>query len=151
VLEDLEGSIELVCFPEVYQRHKEMLKSDIPLFVEGGLSGDIDERQNSEDAEQVFKVLVDRIDTLEDAARRKLKGIALNIDGRKFDSGKLDALKGVMLSYRGDCPVHIFLDIPGKGCVRFVLPDNFRVSDSPELYDALNAVTGYRCVTPLYL
>ncbi|NDY41899.1 DNA polymerase III subunit alpha [Dissulfurirhabdus thermomarina] len=135
VLEDLRGSIEVVCFPEVYVRAAELLEGDRPVWVQG--------TYKKEDDRGVHKVLAETVEALEEARRRRISGLTLELRGDRLAPEDLEPLRQVLRRHPGPYPVRLGVVLPGEGRVLVALPDDLNVRLSPELTEDIEAVIGY--------
>lgn len=95
-LEDLFGTIDLVIFPQVYSKYKEIIKDNKVLGVDGHIS--------SSDVEEP-KILVDSLRELREADN---KNLYLSVSSMK-NKELLSAIQKVLKANRGNTPV-IFYD-----------------------------------------
>ncbi len=149
VFEDLYGSIELVCFPEVYARCREVLASEEPLWVQGQLKIDGDQQENEENGEEqkiTCKVLAEEIERLEDVCKKKAAGMVIELHSDKVAPELLEKIKQLLIANRGDYPVTVQIKVPERGTVKLALPPDMSVCGSPELSTELSALTGYPCI-----
>ena len=93
-LEDLFGTIELVIFPNVYSRYKDLIEDENIVIVEGHF-------QESEVEEP--KILVDAISRLKMPTKNKLY-ISVN----SMKSENVNKIKRILRDYEGNTPVVFF-------------------------------------------
>ena len=93
-LEDLFGTIELVIFPNVYSRYKDLVEDENIVIVEGHF-------QESEVEEP--KILVDAISRLKMPTKNKLY---ISVDSMKSEN--LNKIKRILKDYEGNTPVVFF-------------------------------------------
>lgn len=93
-LEDLFGTIELVIFPNVYSRYKDLVEDENIVIVEGHF-------QESEVEEP--KILVDSISKLKMPTKNKLY---ISVDSMKSEN--LNKIKRILKDYEGNTPVVFF-------------------------------------------
>ncbi len=136
-VEDLHGSIEVVCFPEVFAASRELLDSDVPLWIQGTYKKDETEKG-------VHKILAESLEALEDACKKRIVGITIELRGDKVGPLLLDPLKELLARHRGGYPVRLSIVLPGKGAVDLSLPDEYHVSVDPELLGELDSLMGYQ-------
>ncbi len=135
-VEDLHGSIEVVCFPEIYAAGREFLDSDVPLWIQGTLK--------KEDGENnTCKILADAMESLEEAGKKRIAGLTIELREDRITSGDLQSLKKLLSRHRGSYPVHISIILPGKGTVKLNLPDEYHVSIGHELTSEVDGLAGY--------
>ncbi|MDA8162099.1 MAG: DNA polymerase III subunit alpha [Desulfobacteraceae bacterium] len=136
LLEDLYGSIEVVCFPELYAKVRETLEGDQPIWVKGLCQKD------DEDARSC-KVIADAIDLVEAVCRKKTSGLIIELNGEKTGPWVLKDLKDIISRHPGEYAVKLAITLPGKGRVMLKLPENFHASLDPGLASAINDLVGY--------
>ncbi|MDU1643297.1 OB-fold nucleic acid binding domain-containing protein, partial [Peptoniphilus harei] len=93
-LEDLYGTIELVIFPNVYSRYKDLIEDENVVVVEGHF-------QESEVEEP--KILVDSISRLKMPTKNKLY---ISVDSMKNES--VNEIRKILKEYEGSTPVVFF-------------------------------------------
>lgn len=96
-LEDTEGIIEIVVFPDVLAAAAALLESDRPITVTGCI-------ERSEDGE-ITKVRAELIELLEDKIGDMRRNVVISIDIGLFSKAKLRTLKDVLNSMRGQAAV----------------------------------------------
>jgi DNA polymerase-3 subunit alpha len=96
-LEDTEGIIEIVVFPDVFAAAAALLESDRPITVTGCI-------ERSEDGE-ITKVRAELIELLEDKIGDMRRNVVISIDIGLFSKAKLRTLKDVLNSMRGQAAV----------------------------------------------
>lgn len=98
--EDLSGTVELVVFPDVYQKAEIALRSDQPVIISGVLEKD----------GESLKILVDEVRRIEDVML-KAKKVVFKI--RPEMEGKLALLRELVERHPGATPMVLRLSIPG--------------------------------------
>jgi len=121
VLEDLSGSGEIVIFPKVYQKYREIVQGDKPILITG--------RVNQQD-EKGTKIIAEEIQPLEE-----IKEIHLELPSWTTDK-TLQQLKEVVNSYPGDLPLFIHL---GKKRILAVAKE-YRIDGSAAFLATANKV-----------
>lgn len=95
-LEDLTGQVEVVVFPGVLARSRDLFKEDAPLIVEGNLSYQ----------EEEVKVLAESVRPLQTGSR-----VLVRLAGVRTDpKGVLLRLRDIFLAHPGDSPVYLCLE-----------------------------------------
>ncbi len=138
-LEDLKGTVELICFPDCYGEAEGHIKSDQPLMIKGTVDKD----------ERGVKVKASRIEPLNQAARSMTNRLRLKVEAPGLTREQLVLLRQTLSQHRGKCRVSLHLKVPGKGAAILALPDQYRVDPSPELMDQVNALFGQPVVEPV--
>jgi DNA polymerase III alpha subunit len=113
VLEDLEGSFELVIFSEPYNLHVETMRlakgggedgrGPLPLIISGSL-----------EESDPPKVLVRDIMLLDEAEQRLTTHFHVRVQERDVNRDRMIALRRVLRSHQGDCSVFLHVTIPGE-------------------------------------
>jgi DNA polymerase III subunit alpha len=98
-LEDDEGSVEVIAFPELYKNSVHLLKKDMLLLIKG--SADKDEKG--------VRIRGREISDLEDAGRISLKRMDICIEESGDSSDHLRDIRDLVAQYPGDC--QLFLKI----------------------------------------
>lgn len=100
-LEDILGQIDLVIFPNVYEKYMDIIAEENVVLVEGHI-------QASEIEEP--KILVDSISLLKDY-EDELKSVKkLYLSLRSKDSNLLNSVKAELVKYSGDVPVIFYFE-----------------------------------------
>ena len=111
-LEDLEGSFELVIFSEPYESHVDLLREAIsgpegegptPLLISGDL-----------EAGDPPKVLVREIMRLDEGEKRLTTYLRVRVTEPEVNRDRMAALRNVLCTHPGECPVFIHITIPGE-------------------------------------
>jgi len=122
-LEDLYGSVELVLFPNVYERFENILNNDTVIKVSGKVSIKEDEKT---------KILVSNINLIENnkiesekVMEKVNKKIYVRIPKDKLDleDRVIGYIKDLSKEYPGECEVYIFYD--GTNKMRLLNKANF--------------------------
>ncbi|MCS6852752.1 MAG: DNA polymerase III subunit alpha [Gemmataceae bacterium] len=104
-LEDLTGSVECVCWPDDFARHKGEISEDRPYFVRG-----VVERNRDEPG-----LVISRILTLDEAKRELARGLALWLTAGVHHLTVIDSLAQLLQQARGPCPVFLYIsDTAGR-------------------------------------
>jgi DNA polymerase-3 subunit alpha len=112
-LEDLEGTFELVVFPEPFAAFGDLLKAartraeagqgPVPLIVSGKLEeGDPP------------KILVNSVLELRDAEQKLTNALRVTVMEAELSRDKLEALRNLLRAHAGDCPAFLHILIPGE-------------------------------------
>ena len=131
-MEDLTGSIQLLCFNENYDKHRELLTLNRPLLVIG-------EVHNGEDKPKLFP---ESILPLEEAPMRFTKEVQLRLPLAHLSPERLGAVRELVLRYPGKCPLYLCF-LRGGGEMIFVETGrSFRVNPSPGFQKEIDALLG---------
>ena len=96
-IEDLYGEIELVVFPNVYERHRDLLEEDRIIVVKGVV--------NCKE-EEAPKIVADKIFSIEEyGVARGQRPVKIRIPDSMDEEAALHDIKNLLCHYPGDCPV----------------------------------------------
>ena len=124
-LEDLYGSIEVICFPKVHAEYEQMLKMDEPVLIKGLLvcEGDGDSVQK--------KVHVRSITLLSHWQLEHAKTLVLFSNADDLSADIATKLKQILERYQGNIPTKLVLSKASQWKVTATLP--CKVQPSEEL------------------
>ena len=131
-LEDLEGSVQILCMNENYDKYRELLVQGKPILVIG-------EVNTGDDKPKIFP---QEMMSLEDAPRRYTKQVHLRLQTAHLDPDKLQAVHELIASYPGKCPLYLCFQQPAGGLVYIEAHEKFFVSPSRELQEAADNLLG---------
>ncbi|MCA1833156.1 MAG: DNA polymerase III subunit alpha [Actinomycetota bacterium] len=130
-LEDLDGAIEVVVFPSVYQKAEALLANDVIVCVKGK----IEVRDESEPPKLVA------IDIWRPNLEAGGDPLVLRIPATSCTPVLIDKLKETLHAHPGLTPVHVHLEGGGKPKV-LRLSDQFRVERRNGLYAEIKSLLG---------
>jgi len=132
VLEDKQGSVEVVIFPELYQEEHYLLSDGNPVI----LQAEVQKRENT------VKLLAEHIVPIEMAEAEWSATIMINVDGEKTDTPALERLKALLHRFPGSCTAFLSINIKGGSSVIIRLPEDELVSPDPLLFKEVTALLG---------
>jgi DNA polymerase-3 subunit alpha len=130
-LEDLEGSVQILCMNENYEKYRELLVQGKPILVIG-------EVNTGDDKPKIFP---QEIMPLEDAPRRFTKQVHLRLHAA-LDPEKLQAIHELVGRYPGKCPLFLCFRRPSGEVVFIETHEKFFVAPSRELQEAADKLLG---------
>jgi DNA polymerase-3 subunit alpha len=131
-LEDLEGSVQVLCMNENHDNYRELLVPNKAILVIG-------EVNTSEEKPKIFP---QEIMPLEDAPRRYTKQVHLRLHTAHLKPADIESVREMVLAHPGKCPLFLCFMRP-TGEVVFLQPnDRFSVMPSRELQQAADARFG---------
>jgi len=133
-LDDRSGRIELVVFPEDYERYRDLLVKDRLLVVEGDVS--VDEYSGG------YRVSAREIYDIEGARSRFAKRLVIAVEQKRAGNGFIHSLAETLEPYReGGCPVAIdYRHVSASATV--ILGDQWRVRPADLLLQKLADLAG---------
>ncbi|OLD65919.1 MAG: DNA polymerase III subunit alpha [Acidobacteria bacterium 13_1_40CM_2_68_10] len=130
-LEDLEGAVEVIVFPETYSRHKSLLEDDAALMVNG----------NVEIAEDQRRVIAESFLPL-DRAEEKVKEIVIAIPSTGLVDSAVGRIRDLLGGRPGPCPVYLEVTEPRSFRVTLRAGNALKISPSRDLTLALEDLLG---------
>ena len=132
-LETLEGSMEVVVFPQPYSLYAVHVKDEAPVLVCGTL-------QKEEDGSP--RMQADEIYPLADVHRYFAEKVSLHIPAARANDDLLREVKTVLRSHPGDIPVVLCLQFPGGEKVFIKTEHQMKVTASSKLVHDVEHVLG---------
>jgi len=130
-LETLEGSLEIVAFPQVYREYGIYLEENAPVFVCGEL-----------DKSEQLKIRASEIYPLRDIHRHFTQKISLHVPAVSIDDERLSRIQRILGQYPGDTPVVVCV-VFGDGKKVFIsAARDYQVNPQRILIEQLEHVLG---------
>jgi DNA polymerase III subunit alpha len=137
-LEDAQGSVEIVTFPEAYQRAATLLEPGTMVLVRGKLERD----------DETVRILASEIAPLESVRERVAREVAIRLR-KPADRDTLETLGEIFSRHRGDRKVSFELETgepPHRLRVRVEVSAQIRVRPSATLIAEVEQLVGTGCV-----
>lgn len=131
-LEDLEGSVQLLCLAETCETYRDLFAQGRALFVVGEVSV-------GEDRPKIFPT---ELYPLEDAPRRLTKQVQLRFRTSELDVSGLRAARELIMAHPGECPLFLCFIRPDASLALVEVNDRYRVTPSLALQQAVEARFG---------
>ena len=132
VLEDLEGTVEVLFYPRVYAKVAAHVVEEAPLLVTGKVEVEGD----------TPKVVAGDVIPLAEAQQRCAAAMYVTVYLSDIEHGKLDGLKQLLEGAPGTCPVFLDFSAPTGERVLMKTGRQFRVTPSPELVRSVEEMLG---------
>jgi DNA polymerase-3 subunit alpha len=137
VVEDMEGSLEAIFFPDTFAKYEAMLTAETPLMVKGTVEFE---------EETPKKIIVNEIKSLREVRRETISSIHIKLDTVGIDEGLLDSLRSVISRNRGKCPVYFHIR-EARGREKIVKAhQSFNIAPTEELFSELSRIVGDEAV-----
>ena len=133
VLEDLDGSVETLVFPETYKKTAGRLADDVVVVVKG-------KAEIQDDGKA--RLLATDVLPLDQAKLAEARFVTIRVPLPVWDRGKGERLRDILGQHRGDCPVTLELIRPGSWAVALAPSAYYRVRPGPVLRDEIEALLG---------
>jgi DNA polymerase III subunit alpha len=131
-LEDTVGKIELIAFPQSYEKLAEKLKIEVPVVVRGVLRGEEDSAP---------KLAVSSIQALEDVKIKLPDSLRIKVPLHNPDAALLEKLHAVLLGAPGKGKLLLDLEEPGEFCA-VLEPHNCLVAADRLFIDQVEELVG---------
>ena len=131
-LEDTVGKIDLIAFPQSYEKLADRLKIDVPVVIRGVLRGE-------EDAAP--KLAINSIQALEDVKLKLPDSLRIKVPLHHPDSTLLEKLLAVFVDTPGKGKVLLDLEEPGEFCA-VLEPQNVMVAADRLFIDRIEELVG---------
>jgi DNA polymerase-3 subunit alpha len=131
-LEDADGAVRVVAFPDVFEAHERLLEDGVPVLVVATMKGE---------GEHV-ELMADEVVALEgiDSRRAAALRVVLDLDG--VDEERLEAIREYLLEHPGDLPVRFELLRRGQFRARLVPPPALTVEPGTAAREGLKKLLG---------
>jgi DNA polymerase-3 subunit alpha len=131
-LEDLDGSCEVIIFPELFKTSVSLLVKDAALFIRGKVNARDDTR----------KIIAEEMIPLEEAEKKLTKAISIDLLTAGLDLETLKKLKDIIKQHPGTVPVHFNFRDPSGKRITVNSGEGCRVETSEPLLKELEAIAG---------
>jgi DNA polymerase-3 subunit alpha len=131
-LEDTVGKIELIAFPQSYEKLAEKLKIDVPVLVRGVLRGEEDSAP---------KLAITSIQALEDVKIKLPDSLRIKVPLHNPDSALLEKLHAILMGAPGKGRLLLDLEEPGEFCA-VLEPHNVLVAADRLFIDQIEELVG---------
>lgn len=131
-LEDTVGKIELIAFPQSYEKLAEKLKIDVPVLVRGVLRGEEDSAP---------KLAISSIQALEDVKIKLPESLRIKVPLHNPDTALLEKLRAIFLETPGKGKLLLDLEEPGQFCA-VLEPQNVMVAADRLFIDRVEELVG---------
>jgi DNA polymerase-3 subunit alpha len=133
-LEDHVGGVEIVVFPEAYQRAASLIETGTLVLVRGKLEKD----------DETVRVLASEIAPLDSVRERIAREVAIHLK-KPADRGTLETLGEIFSRHRGDRKISFEVETgeaPNRLRVKVDVSSQIRVRPSPALISDIEQVVG---------
>ncbi|MBB6215845.1 DNA polymerase-3 subunit alpha [Anaerosolibacter carboniphilus] len=144
-LEDLFGSVEVLVFPNVYEKHVSLLTEDSAVVIDGRINMKEDEEP---------KIIAEKIVPLVKknkgegaAASAKVPGQKLSLKiSKEKGMHMLEQIKPTLSKWKGDIPVYLYVEGEDSKLVKMKAEKNLWVELNPSLLEELAQLLGRDCI-----
>lgn len=132
VLEDKEGVVEVIAWPDTYRKHETVIQAGAAVVIEGGLDLSPDRCQ----------IIADQVTPLDTARADAIKQVHLRVPLGTVGRDGLERLKTILAAHPGQCEAFLHLLRPDDTETILALPKTIRVAASDEVLAAVEGVLG---------
>lgn len=141
ILEDAEGSIEVVAFPKTFEKVRHVLVSDEPILCAGAVKN-----EGTAEASD-WKMLLENAQVLADLRSAKTSQVDIHLNADSVTAEQIEALRGILDATRGTCAAVVRLRIGQRAEAVIPLGSSWQVAPTDELLARLERVFGDRVAT----
>jgi DNA polymerase-3 subunit alpha len=148
-LEDREGAVEVIAWPETYKNCEAAILCNKPLLVTGsvefGTGGPMGSRGQGDEGPDFSRrpqIIADEVVALSDARRREAHRLELRVVSGKVDSAGIQALGTALSGHPGACRTWLRVIKPGCAETLIELPAQYGVDPVDSVVEAAEALVG---------
>ena len=131
-LEDKDGGVEVIVWPEAYRKYEHSLHAAEPVCLSGTLEVDDDRCQ----------IIADALVPLESVAKDEVSQVHIQVPSEVTTKEDLLALRAVLTQHQGDCPAFLHLLRPDHRETIIALPPTLGVAPTRAMLAAVEDVFG---------
>ena len=132
VLEDKEGVVEVIAWPDTYRRHEAELQGGAPVVVAGAL----------EISDERCQVIADEILPLARAHAESIRQVHVRVSLASVGRDALAVLKDVLAAHPGPCDTFLHLERDDDRETVLALPASLRVTAGGAIVNAVERLLG---------
>jgi len=117
-LEDREGAVECIAWPETYQKYESTIAGELPVVAKGKLDVD-DERA---------QIIVDELRPLGAALTEAVHEVRIRAPRERIANGQLTQIKELLQRHNGQTLIYLHVDFEDGREAVFLLGDRYRVA-----------------------
>ncbi|TMB01142.1 MAG: hypothetical protein E6J57_06750, partial [Deltaproteobacteria bacterium] len=132
VLEDKEGVVEVIAWPDTYRRHEAELQGGAPVVVAGAL----------EISDERCQVIADEVLPLARAHAESIRQVHVRVPLASVGRDALAVLKDVLAAHPGPCDTFLHLERDDDRETVLALPTSLRVTAGGAIVNAVERLLG---------
>ena len=142
MLEDAEGTLEVIAFPKTFEKVRHVLVSDEPILC----TGQVKNEGTAESAE--WKMLLESAAPLSELRQQKSTRVEIHLDADALTHDQVAELKTILANAtRGGCQAILRLRIARRSETVITLPDAWDLAPTEDLLTRLERLFGDRVAT----
>ncbi|HXJ34236.1 MAG TPA: DNA polymerase III subunit alpha [Candidatus Eisenbacteria bacterium] len=131
-LEDKEGTVEVIAWPDTYRRHESTITAGEAVVVSGGL--DISPER--------CQIIADELMPLATARAEAIRQVHVNVPLERVGRPGLERLRDTLATFPGSCEAFLHLIRPDGSETIVAVPPTIRVAATDEVVEAVERVVG---------
>ncbi len=135
-VEDLQGTAEVIVFPDTYAECEELLKEDNPVLVQG----------QAQKEENAVRVVADKIIDMEKAEEVWTASVHITLDTARVSSERLSELQSLLARHPGTCRTFLHLVDGNRTETIIAVDDTLRLKAGAMLTRDVNGLLGWAAV-----
>ena len=137
-LEDLVGRLEVVVWPNTYERNRAVLSSDAPVLARG---------RCEVDGQGQARLLCSQLIPLDSLWNGYVRSARIHVPVPTLDPDKVVRLRSLLDRYPGNCSLEFELFRQEEYCMRLIPQDNLSVNPVPTFVEEVEKLFGENSVT----
>jgi len=151
-LEDLEGAIEVVIFPEAYKKAGELVEGRI-VWIRGKVNVNQNSRnrrsENGDTEREERQIQADRVIDIESVSEQQTSALEVTIPESDIENvEKLERLQEIARANKGDLDLILRLMSPRYGEVIARCAQKYSVANEPQVIEQVEELFGEHCAKP---
>jgi DNA polymerase-3 subunit alpha len=134
-IEDLQGTTELIVFPDTYRECEDLLLEDQPVLVQG----------QAQKEENAVRVVAEKIIAMERAEETWTASVHITLDTERVDSEALNRLHQLLRHHGGNCRTFLHL-LEARQSETIIAADDVLLKAGSALDREVSALLGYAAV-----
>ncbi len=126
-LEDKQGTIEVVVFPEAYTQARTLLDDEEPRVVTGTVQHD----------EKDSKIIAERVLSMEEAQVQAIDSVKILLNADGLDQESLNRLRHLLLSHPGECKTVLHLNVADQAEAVIAVSPKLQVKPSRAFFEEM--------------
>jgi DNA polymerase-3 subunit alpha len=151
-LEDKQGVVEVIAWPEAYRKFETTIHGDEPVLIAGSLDkrdaagarGDEGDAlgEGAEAPRERSQIIAEEIRPLAAVREQSVRQVHLQVSADSLTDERLVRLRDALAQHRGSCPAYLHVIVPGSSETVIELPESLRVVPSEAMLDAVENIFG---------
>ena len=135
-VEDLQGTAEVIVFPDAYADYEDLLREDTPVFVQG----------QAQKEENAVRIVADKIIDMERAEEVWTASVHITVDTERVASERLVELQTLLIRYPGTCKTFFHLADGNRTETIIAADESMGLKAGAMLTREVNGLLGYGAV-----